>query len=115
MGDGLSKSAQPAGQGWLFQNTEILPFEGNVTAIFSHKKSLCYCSQTLKVSVVFPRVEHARSLLWAALSSPPANMFLLLDLLIPQSASDNWVQVVTEKIAFAALFPDNGKNNLSSS
>lgn len=34
---------------------------------------------------------------------------------IPESASDYWIQVVTEKIAFAALFPDNFKNNLSSS
>lgn len=38
MGDGLSKSAQPAGQGLPFQNTEMLPFEGSGTAIFSHKE-----------------------------------------------------------------------------
>lgn len=34
---------------------------------------------------------------------------------IPESASDNYFQVVTEKIAFAALFLDNSENNLSSS
>lgn len=32
---------------------------------------------------------------------------------IPEFASDNCFQMVTEKIAFAALFLDNCKNNLS--
>lgn len=75
------KECSACWSGFAFPKHRDVALWGEWNSHLLSQRSLSYCRQSLKVSVVFPKVEHARSFHWAALSSPPANTFLLSDLL----------------------------------
>lgn len=117
------KECSACWSGFAFPKQRSLALWGEYNSHLLSQKSFSYCSQSLKVSVVFPKVEHAsrteQPLVILQKTCFCYQIFCFCvnssEHAIPESASHNWVQVVTEKITFAALFHDNCKNNLSSS